>query len=98
MVHKQPRRFTLTIEFEDQKKSLHKKLLKAISNHRSGIEDYSSERQLEKIIYEIDEMILVNSAKEFTPSFPRMIVDSWEFNNQLGIELLQFFELYKKVK
>ena len=43
-------------------------------------------------------MNAARDAKEYMPSFPRFIVDSWEFNDSLGRELLELFELYMKIK
>jgi hypothetical protein len=53
--------------------------------------------QLTKIQLEVKEMISVLSPDKFLPSYPRIIIDSWSYDNRLGEELLNLFELYKKL-
>ncbi len=36
--------------------------------------------------------------KCLTLCYPRIIVDSWDFNDDLGLELLDLAELYKRWK
>ena len=98
MVHQQFGRSINPLKFEGKGNQLNNKIDSVINNHKSGIDNLSSERQLGKIKLEINKMIEVKSSREFTPSFPRIIVDTWDFNTGLGTELLSFFELYKKVK
>ena len=31
-------------------------------------------------------------------SFPRMIIDSWDYNDKLGLELIQLSEMYMQVE
>lgn len=30
-------------------------------------------------------------------SYPRIIIDSWDYSDQLGVELVELAELYKKI-
>lgn len=53
--------------------------------------------QLTTIHLEVKEMISVLSPDKFLPSYPRIIIDSWSYDNRLGEELLNLFELYKKL-
>lgn len=87
-----------TIKFESKAEDIIKKIKDEINEHRNNRVNYSSEAQLEKFINEVNKMLDVPTSKDFTPSFPRAIVDSWDFNNTLGLELLDLFELYKKAK
>lgn len=56
-----------------------------------------SHLQLKSIINDINKMNEIRDSNIFLPSFPRFIVDSWDFSDSLGIELLNFYELYKKI-
>ena len=31
-------------------------------------------------------------------SYPRLVIDLWDYSGQLGIELLKLFEMYSKIK
>lgn len=56
--------------------------------------------QLEKIIYELTIMKKIINSKEFTPSYARIIIDSWNYDieNELYNNLLKIEEMYFKVK
>lgn len=51
--------------------------------------------QLETILLELH-----NSEKErgSVLSYPRLIIDSWDYADLLGIELIELAEMYKKIK
>ncbi|MCR5737295.1 MAG: hypothetical protein K6G64_06575 [Eubacterium sp.] len=51
--------------------------------------------QLSSILEELENMM---NNKCLTLYYPRIIVDSWDFNDDLGIELLDLAELYKRWK
>lgn len=51
--------------------------------------------QLSNILEELENMM---NNKCLTLCYPRIIVDSWDFNDDLGIELLDLAELYKRCK
>ena len=51
--------------------------------------------QLCNILEELENMM---NSKCLTLCYPRIIVDSWDFNDDLGIELLDLAELYKRWK
>jgi hypothetical protein len=40
----------------------------------------------------------IREAKQYVPSFSRFIVDSWDLNDSLGLELLKLHEMYNKIK
>lgn len=98
MVHQQPRQLNKTIKFEMLAKKLCEELENEIAKHHNDVGKFSSEKQLERIKDEIKIMLGSNSSKDFIPSFPRIIVDSWDYNNKIGMRLLDFFELYKEIK
>ena len=51
--------------------------------------------QLSSILEELENMM---NNKCLTLYYPRIIADSWDFNDDLGIELLDLAELYKRWK
>ena len=51
--------------------------------------------QLNNILEELENMM---NNKCLTLCYPRIIVDSWDFNDDLGLELLDLAELYKRWK
>ena len=50
--------------------------------------------QLQTILTELQKS---NMQKNVILSYPRIIVDSWDYSDQLGMELLELEELYKKL-
>lgn len=51
--------------------------------------------QLNMILKELEGMLKI---KNLPLSYPRFIVDSWDIQDKLGIELLKVAELYKRWK
>ncbi len=51
--------------------------------------------QLSNILEELEKMM---NNKCLALCYPRIIVDSWDFNDNLGLELLDLAELYKRWK
>jgi predicted flavoprotein YhiN len=49
--------------------------------------------QLKTIHNELENM---KSRIDFTPIFPKFIIDSWDFNDKLGQELMELFIIYEK--
>lgn len=56
-----------------------------------------SKQQLLTIMDEITKMSEIRNDKEFLPGYPRFIIDSWDFTDPLGIELINLFDIYKKL-
>ena len=50
--------------------------------------------QLQTILTELQKS---NMKKNVILSYPRIIVDSWDYSDQLGMELLELEELYRKI-
>ena len=59
------------------------------------------ERQTKKKILTtqtiLTELQKSNTQKNIILSYPQIIVDSWDYSDQLGMELLGLAELYKKI-
>lgn len=51
--------------------------------------------QLDMILKELEKMM---NNKSLPLCYPRIIVDSWNFNDKLGLELLDLAELYRRWK
>ena len=50
--------------------------------------------QLQTILIELKNS---NRKKNVILSYPRIIIDSWDYSDQLGVELVELAELYKKI-
>ena len=50
--------------------------------------------QLQTILIELKNS---NRKKNVILSYPRSIIDSWDYSDQLGVELVELAELYKKI-
>lgn len=95
MVYKQSSEFDNSLNFYTKLDEILERVDKSIENYYCERKPVSDIRQLEKIRQELL-IMKTKSSQEFNPSFPRMIVDSWDFSNTLGAELLELNELYNK--
>lgn len=68
-----------------------------INAHRNGAGSISTIAQLETIKKQVNCMIRNLSSNKFMPSYQRMIIDSWDYSNNLGIQLLALYEEYLKL-
>lgn len=50
--------------------------------------------QLQTILIELQTS---SRKKNVILSYPRLIIDSWDYSDQLGVELVELAELYKKI-
>lgn len=44
--------------------------------------------------------LMINSfaiGVEFSPSYPRIIVDSWDLNDKLSEDLMRLYQVYRKI-
>lgn len=98
MVYQQFGGFNKTMRFDNIATEVKNLLLEEIENHKSGNGKDGNVIQLNSFINDIDRMIGATSSNVFTPAFPHVIVDSWRMDSKLGEQLLNLFELYKKVK
>lgn len=69
-----------------------------INAHRSGNGTCGTLSQLENISIEIEKMRSILNPSEFTPYYPRAIVDSWDFASKLGAKLLDLAGEYQKLR
>lgn len=98
MVHKRShKQLNKTIDFKSELDKTISEIQKIIDNDNKN-EFNINKQQLIKVKEELIFMSLCNNKKKIIPSFPRMIIDSWDYNNPLGIKLLKLYESYKKIK
>ena len=69
-------------------------LRKEITKSEQGLCDKSI-HQLKIINSEIFQM---EHKRNYEPSFPKIIIDAWNYDDSLGQELMEFFMLYKKLR
>ncbi|MPM65191.1 hypothetical protein SDC9_112083 [bioreactor metagenome] len=84
-------------EFEDKYSELIQTVESELDLVNKGLKEKSNQ-QLKSIISDLNKMNAIRDSNQFLPRYPRFIVDSWDFSDLLGIELLKFYELYKKIK
>lgn len=84
-------------EFEEKYIELFETVESEMEFVKKGLKKRSIQ-QLETIINDIKIMNKIKDSNLFLPSYPRFIIDSWDYSDSLGIELLKFNELYRKIK
>ena len=61
------------------------------------VKEGQSERNIVQLQTILTELQKSNMQKNVILSYPRIIVDSWDYSDQLGVELVELAELYKKI-
>lgn len=101
MVHKRSKQFSSVSSkkenFCEKIDRVIKLLDEEIIEHKKGKGRISSIVQLEKINKELQLMRHTLSSRNFRPTYPRIIVDSWDYTNTLGIVLLEIYDDYLKL-
>lgn len=87
---------TVKERFDNLYNEIRIKLQNEIDEARIG-DSKKSMQQLLTIMEEIQHMSEVRNDKAFLPSYPRFIIDSWDFTDPLGMELIKLLEIYKKL-
>jgi len=95
MVHNEPRQLNKTLNFIKEAEKLKTRLECEIKAHKLGQGKDGTISQLENFYKDIELMI---ESKSHFPSYPRAIADSWDFNSELGKQLLDLYEEYKKLR
>lgn len=73
---------------------LQKKVQEEIENVQQG----KSKRSIVQLQTILNELMKAENVKGLSFSFPRIIIDSWDYSDKLGMELMEFTDLYKKWK
>lgn len=79
-------------KFNKKNNELQKKIILEIEKIERG-QSKKNILQLQAILRELQDS---SEGKNKVLSYPRIIIDSWDFSDQLGIELIELAELYKK--
>lgn len=58
---------------------------------------YMSIEQLKMTVDELNKMDQIRDTKQFMPYYPKGINDCWDFNDELGKELLAVVDIYMKL-
>lgn len=77
---------------EDVKSLLQKKLL-----NKENLPNYMQEKTINLILEELDYMVKIRNINLFYPTYPIMIVDSWDYSDVIGTKLLELLDIYKKL-
>lgn len=80
--------------FKLKNSELQKRIQKEIENSPKEINPKRIE-QLQRVLEELNCIFYIRGKQL---SFPRCIVDSWDYSDELGIDLLDLAEIYKKLK
>ncbi len=94
MVFNESRRINKTLTFINEAEEVKKKLSAEIKAHSEGVGKEGTIHQLELFYNDVEKMI---ESQSHIPSYPRVIVDTWDFNSELGNQLLALFEAYKNL-
>lgn len=94
MEYNESRRLNKTLKLNKEAENVKNKLESEINAHKSGKGRDGTINQLENIYKEIELMV---ESLNYIPSYPRVIVDTWDYSSELGKQLLDLYEIYKKL-
>ena len=80
-------------KIREKNRQLQEKIKLEIEKVKAG-QSKKSIVQLQAILTELQKSSM---QKDVVLSYPRMIIDSWDYSDQLGVELVELAELYKKI-
>lgn len=85
----------MTIEEKFTKKNieLKSKVQTEIQNVQLGL----SVKNISQLKTILNELNLMKENPNIHVTYPRIIIDSWDYSDQLGLELIELSDLYKKV-
>ena len=83
----------ITEKLSKKNNELQKKVISEIEKVKVG-QSKKNILQLQTILNELQNS---DKIRDMTLSYPRTIIDSWDYSDQLGNELIELAELYKKI-
>ncbi|MGG1690518.1 hypothetical protein ABEV80_03515 [Heyndrickxia ginsengihumi] len=95
MVYNKPRQLNKTANFIKEAEKVKMKLECKIKVHKLGQGKDGTIGQLKNFYKDVELMI---KSKSHIPSYPRAITDSWDVNSVLGKQLLDLYEVYKRLR
>lgn len=84
---------SLEERFNKKNSELQERLMQEIEKVKMG-KSKKNMVQLQSILIELQKS---NTQKNIILSYPKIIVDSWDYSDQLGMELMELAELYRKI-
>lgn len=75
-----------------------KELQKKISLEMERVRDGQSSKDMGQLQTILEELRSSSERRTAGLHFSRIIVDSWDYSDELGIELMKLAELYRRVK
>ena len=84
---------TIKEKFSKRNSELQQKIGEEIEKVKKG----QSKRNIVQLQTILMELQTSNRQKNVILSYPRIIIDSWDYSDQLGVELVELAELYKKI-
>lgn len=83
--------------FEKEAKKIMSKIDERINKYKDNQDNNGFEIQLCEIKKEVLKMLKYLSKDKFLPSYPHFIIDSWDYTDSLGNELMDLYEKYVKL-
>lgn len=73
-------------------------LQRKVQDEMENVKQGKSKRSIVQLQTILNELKNAENVQGFIFSFPRMIIDSWDYSDKLGRELMEYTDLYKKWK
>lgn len=73
-------------------------LQRKVQEEMENVKQGKSKRSIVQLQTILNELKNAENVQGFIFSFPRMIIDSWDYSDKLGTELMEYTDLYKKWK
>lgn len=73
-------------------------LQRKVQEEMENVKQGKSKRSIVQLQTILNELKNAENVQGFIFSFPRMIIDSWDYSDKLGRELMEYTDLYKKWK
>lgn len=86
------------MSIEDKYKKKNLELQQRIIEEMESVKNGQSKKNYEQLDSILKELKSTLNCTSLPLLYPRIIVDSWNFNDVLGLELLDLAELYKRWK
>ena len=82
----------------DKYKETNKELQQDVKLEIEKVKNRNSKKSLSQLILILNELEKSYDTPNINLSFPRVIVDSWDYSDELGIKLMNLTDLYKRIR
>ena len=86
------------MKIEDKYLDFNLKIQNQLKEKLEKIRKGESKHEFHQIYHILQEVKRMETEKGLTPYYPRIIVDSWDYNDVLGMDLLKLVNLYKGLR